>query len=243
MSRSSADEVASAAALCGSVSVLQTLELLKPGGWSAKLRHLRVLRPACLGGHISVVQWAINQGCDATSPELLQHAFAGRQPPLPLIQLLLANGAVWSASVSGVVAEKGHLELLQWARTTYGASILDSGTLAAAAAGGHRSILEWLRLPEQGCVWDESVCEAAAESGDLALLQWLRREGAPWDSGTCMYSSTSHVFAFVPLTSLRLSARGLILSSFADLSSCRHAGCHARSHAYSAVVLRERLLR
>jgi hypothetical protein len=58
-------------------------------------------------------------------------------------------------------AERGHLEVLKWARENdcpWGTS-----TCAYAAGHGHLEVLKWAR--ENGCPWGESTRRLAAEKG------------------------------------------------------------------------------
>jgi hypothetical protein len=236
MTRRSAGYVAHAAACCGSVEVLNMLQQLRPAGWQPNHRELSLLLPACAKGHISVVQWAIEAGCDVSSQQLLKSAL---QSPagLPLVELLLRNGATWSIGVGRAAAEAGALSLLKWARANYDID-LDEGTMAAAARGGHRLVLEWLLEPEQECPpWDEGACAGAAASGDLSLLQWLRERGAPWDSGTCEFSTASSValsssLYYVSLLVFSALGSGCVLSALAGTEAAEEGHMHILYWAY-----------
>ena len=84
-----------------------------------------------------------------------------------------------------LVARRGRLEVLQWARGQ--GCPWDWRTCSWAAKGGHLSTLQFLR--EHGCPWDEATCSRAAEGGHLSTLQWAHEHGCPWDAATCIFAS------------------------------------------------------
>ena len=50
---------------------------------------------------------------------------------------------------------------------------------AAMANGGHIEVLQWARSQDPPCPWDVWVCRNAAEYGHLDVLQWLRTQDLP----------------------------------------------------------------
>jgi hypothetical protein len=88
-------------------------------------------------------------------------------------------------NICDLAAEKGYLEVLEWARTKgYSWSVK---TCVCAASAGHLEILKWLRA--NGCPWDEDTCSYAACKGHLEILKWARSNACPWDCGTCAYAA------------------------------------------------------
>jgi hypothetical protein len=53
--------------------------------------------------------------------------------------------------------------------------------------GGHLDLLKWAR--RNGCPWNEGTCTSAAKNGDLVLLKWARRNGCPWEKDTCTFAA------------------------------------------------------
>ena len=108
-----------------------------------------------------------------------------------------------------LATEKGHLEVLKWAReqgiapnvftnleaTRQGnlemlkwglqqkCSLADC--LPAAASSGHLEIVEWLWDHGADCCGEWS-CWSAAANGNLEVLKWLREKGCPWSARTCI---------------------------------------------------------
>ena len=82
-----------------------------------------------------------------------------------------------------VVAQYGHLELLQWLVEEHGGVEMSKYLMHAAAAtsgSGQLAVVQYLRA--KGCPWDEWTCEGAACIASLEVLQWLVANGCPWDT-------------------------------------------------------------
>jgi hypothetical protein len=70
-----------------------------------------------------------------------------------------------------VAAQKGHLEVLQWARAN--GCPWDKETCRLAAMGGHLEVLLWLRAND--CPWNKQQCMLVATEGQhLDVMAWLR---------------------------------------------------------------------
>ncbi|WBR15042.1 Ankyrin repeat protein [Pandoravirus kuranda] len=78
--------------------------------------------------------------------------------------------------------ERGHLDVLQWARENR-CPLNREACMYAAVAGGHLGAVEWLRAG--GYPLKEDLCHYAAYMGQLGVLQWLRANGCPWNAETC----------------------------------------------------------
>ena len=127
---------------------------------------------------------------------------------LPLVQLVLAPSyaalrrilavgpEVWVPSdrVFSVLdkeslcydaAKKGHVEVLQWARSQ--GCPWNEWTCIRAIGGNQFEILKWAHA--RGCPWDISTCAVAASVGNLQILKWLKEHGCPWDENTTIMAS------------------------------------------------------
>jgi len=82
-------------------------------------------------------------------------------------------------------AEKGHLEMLKWAREN--GCPWDECTCSGAAGNGHLEVLKWAR--ENGCPWDVLTWIYAASRGHLEVLKWARENGCPRDEFTCYHAA------------------------------------------------------
>ena len=133
-------------------------------------------------GHLEVLKWARENGCDWNS---LTCAYAAENGHLEVLKWARENGCDWDSSTCAYAAENGHLEVLKWAREN--GCDWDYWTCAYAAENGHLEVLKWAR--ENGCDWDSWTCTYAAENGHLEVLKWARENGCDWDSSTCAYAA------------------------------------------------------
>ena len=137
---------------------------------------------AALAGHLHIIQWAREDGCEWDLSTSLAAAEGGH---LHVLQWLRENSCPWYSKLFQEAAGCGHLHILQWLRESEQDNFYSSGdfeSCSAAARGGHLHVLQWLR--DNGYDWDETTCSGAAEGGHLNILQWARVNGCPWNSGT-----------------------------------------------------------
>jgi len=137
---------------------------------------------AAISGHLHIIQWAREDGCDWNLSTSLAAAEGGH---LHVLQWLRENGCPWHSKIFRIAAGCGHLHILQWLLESNHddiASTSDFESCKAAAGGGHLNILQWLR--DNGYGWNSDTCTAAAGAGHLNILQWARANGCPWNSDT-----------------------------------------------------------
>ena len=118
---------------------------------------------ATRGGHVVVLQWLCENGCDWD----------------------LDPWDWWTCKHTQEAARKGHLKVLQWAHEN--GRDWDLHTCASAAGGGHLEVLQYAH--ENGCPWDYVTCAMAAEGGHLEVLQYAHENGCPWDEKTCAFAA------------------------------------------------------
>jgi hypothetical protein len=75
-----------------------------------------------------------------------------------------------------LLAKKGYLNLLKWARIN-GCSF-SKHTCSCAVSYGHLEVLKWLK--ENGCPWNKSTCSYAVYGRQLEVLKWLRINDCLW---------------------------------------------------------------
>jgi hypothetical protein len=73
-----------------------------------------VCEKAAEGGHLQVLQWAVEQGCDMDQQVCSAAALYGH---LELLKWARQHGAPWDEDVCTLAAGRGDLEMLQWATT------------------------------------------------------------------------------------------------------------------------------
>ena len=76
-------------------------------------RRYAVCAKAARDGHLKVLQWARENGCEWDSDTCSEAARGGH---LEVLQWARENGCEWDAYTCRAAAEGGHLEVLQWAR-------------------------------------------------------------------------------------------------------------------------------
>ncbi len=119
------------------------------------MQHDPVLLAAARGGHVELLQWAVDEeGCrlEAAAPM----AAPGHTSSC-------GEGGGWNggARLCTAAAAAGHFAALKWL-IARGAAANDI-TCAQAAAGGHLEVLQWLRQ-EAGCSWDHWTCTQVRKS-------------------------------------------------------------------------------
>jgi hypothetical protein len=122
---------------------------------------------------------------------------AVRQGNLLVLQYLKSMDFVADDDTCVIAAEYGHLDILQWVRTSSTMNCAwDKRICENAAKNGHLHVLQYARGGGGGggvdgidCPWDADTCAFAAENGHLAALQWARANGCEWDSRVCFLSA------------------------------------------------------
>ena len=131
------------------------------------------------GGHLDVLQWARQYGCQWNR---LTCAYAAERGHLDVLSWAREHDCPWDATTCAFAAINGHLDVLRWARENN--CPCDMRTCGYAAGGGHLEVLKWAR--EQHCPWDDMTCSLAALGGHLEALRWARENGCPWGTWTCL---------------------------------------------------------
>jgi len=153
-----------------------------------------VFMVAAMGGHVDIIQHAIDNGCEWDFDSV--HTVCGAAAQcghVAVIDLAFRSGGdEWNAEnsprmahcISRGIGQGGHLEMLEWAQRH---NLVDPLTCVRAAAGENRQqvINRLIGANLVKMQRDTSICEAAAGGGHLDLLQKLRCRGFVWDVSTC----------------------------------------------------------
>lgn len=134
---------------------------------------------AALGGNIDVLEWLIKKFCPRNGDSCNYAARAGQ---LEALEFLRECGFPFSDLTFGAAARGGHLAVLKYLKKN--GCPWSSSTACAAALGGDINILKWL-IVENNCPVDENCCSFAARAGNIETLIWLRQNGHPWGEKTC----------------------------------------------------------
>ena len=173
------------AAKAGHLHVLKWLRSRDPPcRWCAKTPEA-----AILGGHISCLEWAIENGCPWDKESTSAAAHMGDLGTLKWLREHRNTPCPWEECTCYEAARHGHLEVLKYARSK-GCKWCEE-TMRDAAEMNHLHILKWARAQRSPCPWDEEVCALAAKEGNLEVLKWLRAQNppCPWNERTPMYAA------------------------------------------------------
>ena len=99
---------------------------------------------AAKDGHLEVLKWARENGCEWNSNTCANAAENGH---LEVLKWARENGCEWNSNTCAYAAQNGHLEVLKWAREN--GCKWNSETCTYAAQNGHLEVLKWAR--ENGC--------------------------------------------------------------------------------------------
>ncbi len=107
---------------------------------------------------------------------------------LNVLQWARSRGYPWTKRVFAKAAKYGHLHVLKWAHAS-GCPPNNKKLCEIATMRGDREILAWAQ--SVGYSWHSDMCAIAAAEGNLELLKWLRDDAiqpaiCPWDIWTCI---------------------------------------------------------
>lgn len=131
-----------------------------------------IVRMAALYGQVESVQWLHQNQLARLDTEVMQHALQGGQ--LEVIQYIIVNtnaSSWWTGREMQIAAEGGHLGIVKWFHERGIAGQLDVGLVAER---GHLEVVQFvvveLNIP---CSLTSPVL--AEEFDNLAVLEWLMR--------------------------------------------------------------------
>ncbi len=127
--------ICASAAYGGQLSLLQSLRL-----WGYRWAHTSGC--AAEGGHLDVLQWAVDNGCPLDCDVCTRAAKGGH---IKILEWLKSRGCVLNEYASEEAVKAGHLEVLKWLKAnnipfTYNLKHL-------AQCRGYKSIVEWIDAP------------------------------------------------------------------------------------------------
>lgn len=164
-----------------------------------------------MGGHLSVLRWAHENGCPWDESTC---AAAARGGHLELLQWAIRENAPRDSETEGQAAEEGHLTLINWLIST-GDPIEEELVPGRAAFGGHIHLLEWAlgrEVPLEPDTWlyaaserrlpllqwahekelispDEEIATAALEKGHYSVIKWAHEHGYKPAAEVCYYAA------------------------------------------------------
>ena len=111
-------------------------------------------------GHLDVLRHAVESGIACVAPDRAESI----------------------GNIACIAAERGHLDMLKWARHDH-LCTWDAHTCSVAAMHGQLKTLQYLR--SENCPWNDHTLDLAAEYGHLDVVEWAFKNGCP--RGGCFY--------------------------------------------------------
>lgn len=164
--------------VCAAIAGLGNISLIKYALQEGCEWTWQASRQASRAGHLHVLQWAQKHRLPWNTHVCEGSAEGGH---LDLLKWARSNGCAWGSTTTCVAAREGHLHVLRWARAQ--GCPWDSATIFAAARGGHVQVLQFAL--DNGCEWNAWIAWGAAKGGHLEALRWAIDNGCAWNTATC----------------------------------------------------------
>lgn len=145
--------------------------------WTRYGRLLRkdVVQHAVQLGYPNVAQWLMDAGAPCGHTDVYKISLTG---DLKLLKWCKYHGMSMMLAGAGA-AEKGHLHILQWLKTSKFSFATEDCYMAVA--NGQQNILEWYEMEGSALGWNEAHMQRAAENEHFHLIEWLHERGCPMD--------------------------------------------------------------
>ncbi len=175
-------------------------------GWNSN-----ICANASSNGHLLVLQWLHENGCDWDEKtcsnaannghlECLKYAHgnscwwddetwldAANSGQLECLKYAHENGCWWNSYTCFEAANNGHLECLKYAHEN--GCEWDIDTCSGAANNGHLECLKYAH--ENGCEWTYETCSSAARGGHLECLKYAHENGCEWTYEICSFAANN----------------------------------------------------
>jgi len=130
---------------------------------------------AAQGGHLNVVQWAMDLQHHCWNNETWKAAADSGH--VHIMRWALSEGIPPHEDACTGAAWNGRLEVLKWCHAKQ--FPWNYRTCDVASFKGHIHVLKWTQ--SQNCPYDNGICLTAVLGNQLETLQWLRKNGYAWD--------------------------------------------------------------
>jgi hypothetical protein len=131
---------------------------------------------AAAAGHQHVIEYLHAEGCLFNNSVYLAAAMSGHVHVLQRLREL--ECPCHGAALCKLAAERGLLQVLQWAKQQ--GAVFTQITMIHAAAHGRIAVCAYLLA--QQCPCGINVCNAAVQHCQLHTLHWLLENGCPYDA-------------------------------------------------------------
>lgn len=172
------------------------------------LGRINIVNEAAKAGHLTVVKWLFERGCQ------------------------------WNKSICECAAESGNLELVKWVidRIDGEQYIPDIMTLQYATTSEHFEVLKWLQqngMPPEKLIFP---CGFAAKDGRMDLIKLYRDIGCPWDIWMFSHAAEGGHLDILKWLKDQLDNDELTLATVDYATVCTHAQVHAASKGHLIVL-------
>ena len=165
-------------------------------GLAARKGHLEIVKYLCSiytkylgafvcsmaaeGGHLNVLQWLRESGCNWDS-ETTQCAL--ERGNLEILKWATENGCPIRSTASETASRYGNLHILKWLYDS-GYIKLNIECMKSAIRGGHWEIIHW--LIGNGIKPDSACADVAIRAHKTEIFMYFVENGYPWNEKECM---------------------------------------------------------
>ena len=160
------------------------------GCW-LRMKSDMLLRKRLLGGHLELLKWARENGCEW---DAMTCASAAKSGNLDILKWARQNGCEWDQEVGDNAVLHGHLEILDWIGNN--GYEWTSQICSSAARAGNLEVIKWAIA--NGSVASLDVFRGCAW-GHLEILQWARNNGCKMGCLYMFQCSKERAFSVSPV--------------------------------------------
>ena len=193
-------------AFCYRVAKVNSLELLlwargKGYPWTIKVTMIAAQR-----GYLSVLKWAVENGCYCEMSSATQDA--AENGHLETLQWLYGHFNDMGWATGALAAERGHVDVVEWVVGVMGEKKPKCIIEYAAKNHHHQEMIKWLFA--QGCPITLRAMAELAHGGHLDTLKWAYTNGGPLSALVCSRAALGGHFEVLEwLRSQVLSLEGI----------------------------------
>jgi len=158
------DKVAEAILKIGN---LETIQLLHS---KYDLKNKKYMTSAAINGHLLVMKWLLDNGCDVAWNTF---SCAAQNGNIENMKWLKDSGSGFGYYTFNSAARKGNLETMKWLKEN--GCQFDSYTFSRAAQNGNLLAMKWLK--DNDCQFGIDTYHHATLNGNLENMKWLKDNG------------------------------------------------------------------
>jgi hypothetical protein len=176
----------------GNINLINCLLEMYPKEISDKIKY--DYKYAAAGGHLDLIQWALNKGYRW---DYDISALAAEHGHLHILEWAREKGYPWNYNICASAALNGNLRIIKWARCSNDINGIknndNNGTKNNDNNGTKNNDNNGTKNNDNDGSkhdgrWEKMICANAALNGHLDVLIWILKNGCPWDEETCEYA-------------------------------------------------------